>query len=163
MEFLKSEDLELNSAKYLVSKKTGKPVKHSMFVKEQEGAEYLTKLVDAMEGKNFKQTKVDNLNDIKAQVVKSMSESSVREYVKNGKAPVSKTIEDLTDFAMKFSAYHDDVDKNSSINAIMNEYNKIDDVEKVGDYFAEGIVKLNKIYSTKEILAAAQAYITKIA
>jgi FMN phosphatase YigB (HAD superfamily) len=43
-----------------------------------------------------------------------------------------------------------------------NEYNKIDDVESVGDYFSEGVVKLNAIYNIKTILAAVKITAEKL-
>ena len=40
----------------------------------------------------------------------------------------------------------------------MNEFNSIADIESVGDYFTEGLVKLNKIYSISEIQFAVESY-----
>jgi hypothetical protein len=45
----------------------------------------------------------------------------------------------------------------------MNQFNKINDVEQVGDYFSEGLVKLNKIYTIEEILAAVKIQVEKLA
>ncbi len=44
----------------------------------------------------------------------------------------------------------------------MQTFNAINGVQSVGDYFSEGLVKLNKIYTIEEILAAIQINIEKI-
>jgi hypothetical protein len=44
----------------------------------------------------------------------------------------------------------------------MNEYNVINDVEQVGEYFSEGVVKLKALYSIKTILAAVKITADKL-
>jgi len=158
MEFLKLDQLELNPAGYLVSKESGKPVKHQTFVNQQKAADYIVKLSEAVKGKTFKINAVDNLEAIKAEVLAAMNASEVRTYVANPKEPKSKTKEELTQHALDFAKYLEEKEGINSINVIMQNYNSINDIETVGDYFEEGLVKLQKIYNTKEILAAVKLY-----
>jgi tetrahydrodipicolinate N-succinyltransferase len=161
MEFLKSNQLELNPAGYLVSKESKKPVNHEAFVKQQRAAEYTVKLAEAIKDKNFTASTPDNLNAIKAQVLASLNQSS-KEYVKTPKEPKNKIFDELTQFALDFDKHHEQVEITEQINKLMNQFNTIDDVEQVGDYFTEGVVKLNKIYTIKEILAAVKITVEKI-
>jgi hypothetical protein len=157
MEFLKSTDIELNAAGYLVSKTTKKPVSHTAFVAQQRNADYVVKLAAAIKGKNFRTTKTDDLEAIKASVKASMVAAQVNEYVAMPTKPTSKVQDELTQLALDFVKYEDTKETNSKINNIMNEFNSINDIEKVGDYFSEGLVKLSKIYTIKEILSAVKS------
>ena len=46
--------------------------------------------------------------------------------------------------------------------SVMAEFDVIDAVEQVGDYFSEGLTKLNKIYTIEEILAAVKVTVEKL-
>lgn len=155
MEFLKLNDLELNTAGYLVSKKSGKPVTHSEFIKQQKNAEYIVKLAEAIKDKNFKPGKIDNLEDIKHEVLTSLN-TTTQVYLKEPTKPVSKVNEELVKYALDFVNYEKSKEKTEKINELMNEFNCINDVESVGEYFTEGVIKLNNIYNIKTILAAVQ-------
>lgn len=162
MEFLKLSDLKLNPAGYLINAKTEKPVNHEAFVKQQRAAEFTVKLAEAIKDKNFKCAKIDDFNTIKAEVLKAINEKSIKEFVATPKKPVSKVNEELVKYALDFVAFEEkkaDIDK---INQLMNEFEVIDAVENVGDYFSEGLVKLNKIYTIKEILEAVQITTEKL-
>jgi hypothetical protein len=162
MEFLKRSEIELNSANYLVSKVTGNPVTHAEFVGQQKAAEYMVKLAAAVRGKNFKPGKVDNLQAIKNEVMKSITQSQTIQYVEGPAQPKSKVQDEVVKYALDFAAFQGKKDSIENINKVMNNYNKINDVETVGEYFTEGLVKLNKIYTIDEILDAVNESIDKL-
>jgi hypothetical protein len=155
MEFLTAKQLDLNAAGYLISKDSKKPVNHESFVKQQKAAEYIVKFAEAIKDKNFTASKVDNLEVIKASVIAAINDTA-KSYVSTPAKPTSKVQDELVKYALDFVNYEDSKVEASKINEIMNEFNKIDDVESVGDYFTEGVVKLNAIYSIKQILAAVK-------
>lgn len=161
MEFLTAKQLELNAAGYLISKESKKPVNHEAFVKQQKAAEYIVKLAEAIKDKNFKCGKVDNLQSIKAEVLAAINDTA-KSYVSAPSKPTSKVQDELVKYALDFVNYEDSKVETARINEIMNEYNKIDDVESVGDYFSEGVVKLNAIYNIKTILAAVKITAEKL-
>jgi len=155
MEFLTAKQLELNAAGYLISKESKKPVNHVDYVKQQQSAEYLVKFAEAIKDKNFTASKVDNLQEIKASVIAAINDTA-KSYVSAPSKPTSKVQDELVKYALDFVNYEDSKVEVSKMNEVMNEFNKIDDVESVGDYFSEGVVKLNAIYSIKQILAAVK-------
>jgi hypothetical protein len=161
MEFLKSENLSLNPAGYLVSTESKKPVFHSEFVSQQMQAEYVVKLAEAVKDKNFTVGKVDNLAEIKQAVLASLNDSA-KKYVSEPNKPTSKVNDELVQFALDFDKYHEQTSTSKKINEFMQQFNKIDDVEQVGDYFTEGVIKLRKIYTIAEILEAATIYTEKL-
>ena len=162
MEFLSAKQIKLNPAGYLVSTVTGNPVTHAEFVGQQKAAEYMVKLAAAVKGKNFKPGKVDNLQAIKNEVMKSITESQTVQYVEGPAQPKSKVQDELVKYALDFAAFQGKKDSIENINKVMNNYNKINDVETVGEYFTEGLVKLNKIYTIDEILDAVNESIDKL-
>jgi len=163
MEFLTSKDLSLNAANYLISSSSKKPVAHLEFVKQQQAAEYLVKLAEAIKDKTFTASKVDSLAAIKAEVLRSINEANVVQYATAPAEPTSALLDELVKYATDFDSYHDTKVSVSKINEFMNQFNKINDVEQVGDYFFEGLVKLNKIYTIEEILAAVKIQVEKLA
>jgi len=163
MEFLKTSELSLNAAGYLTIKKTGKPVApiNPAFVTQQKNAEYIVKLADAIAGKTFSAGKLDDLEAIKASVKASMYDET-KTYVAAPSKPVSKVNDELVKFALDFDKYNDDKTKTDKINEFMQQFNAISDVETVGDYFTEGVVKLSRIYSIGSILNAVEIHVEKL-
>lgn len=164
MEFLKSSELSLNPAGYLVATigKSDKPVTHAEFVNQQRAAEYIVKLAAALKGKTFKASKLDDLEAIKREVKAAMT-TDVRTYVSAPTKPTSKVNDEMVEFALNFAKFEDEKGKAAQINAFMQSFNKIADVENVGEYFSEGVVKLAKIYTIAEIQAAVEANISVLA
>lgn len=162
MEFLKSSELELNPAGYLISKISKKPVKHSEFVRQQKSAEYIVKLAEAIKDKTFKAGKVDNLEEIKASVRASIDAKNIKEYVAVPAKPTSKVNDELVQFALDFVNFDSKKLEVEQINRIMFEFDAIDGVEFVGDYFEEGLTKLSAIYSIETILAAVKINADKL-
>lgn len=156
MQFLTSKELSLNPAGYLINTATNKPVDHKDFVSQQRAAEYIVKLAEAIKDKNFTVGKVDSLEEIKAAVMASINAKNVKEYAKAPAKPTSKVQDELTQYALDFVNYCDKSAKAEQINKLMDQFSAIEAIESVGDYFSEGLVKLNAIYSIKEILAAVK-------
>lgn len=153
--FLKLNNLSLNPAGYLIDKKSEKPVNHPAFVEQQAKAHYIVLLAEAIKGKTFKASKLDDLEAIKAQVKASIS-NNTRSYVAEPKKPTSKVNDEMVEFALNFAKFEDEKGKVAQVNNFMQQFNAIQDVESVGDYFSEGVTKVSKLYTISEILAAVQ-------
>jgi len=162
MEFLKATELELNPAGYLISKATKKPVYHGEFVQQQKSAEYVVKLAEAIKDKTFKCEKIDNLEEIKASVLAGINAKNVKEYVKVPEKPTSKINDELVQFALDYVKFEDNKGEIEKINKLMNQFDIIDAIENVGDYFSEALVKLDAIYSVETILAAVKINAEKL-
>lgn len=161
--FLKANNLKRNDAGYLVTNdKQERPVTHPAFVAEQEAAHYMVMLAKAIEGKTFKVANADDFAAIEAAVLKSINEAKVEEYVKAPAKPKMEITDKLADEALAFINHGQDVSKANQVNAVMNQFNTIRSIEKVGDYFTEGLVKLKAVYTIAEIQAAVEARISKI-
>jgi hypothetical protein len=91
--------------------------------------------------------------------MKSITESQTIQYVEGPAQPKSKVQDELVKYALDFAAFQGKKDSIENINKVMNNYNKINDVEQVGEYFTENLVKLNKIYTIAEILEAVESAI----
>jgi len=162
MNFLKLNELTLNPAGYLIATETNKPVNHIDFVEQQKRAHYVCLLAAAIKDKNFKPCKVDDLESIAKQVQVDIDSINVTNYVTAPEKPTSKVQEELVQFALDYASYGDKKDQADKINTFMQTFNAINGVEEVGDYFSEGLVKLNKIYTISEILEAVTINIDKI-
>ena len=162
MQFLKLNEISLNPAGYLVATETNKPVNHKEFAEQQKRAHYVCSLAIAIKDKNFKPCKVDNLDEIARKVQADIDSTDVTNYVTAPEKPTSKVQEELVQFALDFASYGDKKEQTDKINTFMQTFNAINGVQSVGDYFSEGLVKLNKIYTIEEILAAVRINIEKI-
>ena len=162
MEFLTSKELGLNPAGYLINNKSNKPVTHIDFVQQQKAAEHVVKLADAIKDKNFKCGKTDNLEEIKAAVIASINAKSTKEYIATPTKPTSKVQDELTKLALDFVQFDIDSSQAKTINTLMDPFSSIEAVESFGDYFSEGLVKLNAIYTIKQILAAVKINVDKL-
>lgn len=162
MQFLKLSEVTLNPAGYLVATETNKPVNHKEFAEQQKRAHYVCLLADAIKDKNFKPCKVDNLDEIAKQVQADIDAKDVTNYVTAPEKPTSKVQEELVQFALDFASYGDKKEQTDKINTFMQTFNAINNTEQFGEYFSEGLVKLNKIYSISEILEAVKINVEKI-
>jgi len=162
MQFLKLNEISLNPAGYLVSTETNKPVNHKEFAEQQKRAHYVVKLSEAIKDKNFKAVAIDDLEAITRKLQAELDAADVTNYVAAPEKPTSKVQEELVQFALDFASYGDKKEQTDKINTFMQTFNAINGVQSVGDYFSEGLVKLNKIYTIEEILAAVRINIEKI-
>lgn len=157
--FLKLDGVKLNAAGYLVTVDGEKPVNHSAFVQEQNQAEFAIRVAEAIKGKNLKSSKVTRLEDIMAEVHRAMNTTVATSYVAAPTEPVRQLTKQLSDEALAFVDFQDQKAEVAEINRIMQQYNTINAIEKVGDYFSEGLVKMNqtKLYTIAEIQEAVTA------
>lgn len=162
MEFLTLKDLKLNAAGYLINASTNKPVTHDEFVNQQKTAEYVVKLADAIKDKNFTCVKIDNLEEIKRSVLNAINAKNTKEYVSAPIKPTSKVNDELVKLALDFIDYDATKTSVDQINKLMAQFDVIDAVASVGDYFDQGLVKLNAIYDIETILAAVKINAEKL-
>lgn len=159
--FLKSNEVSLNAAGYLVAVVEGKekPVNHPAFVAAQEKAEFTVRVSEAIKGKNFKVGEVADLKAIMAEVRNSLNTTKAVSYVDAPTAPSKTLTNQLADEAMAFVKFEDEKGKVAKINEAMQEFNAIAAIESVGDYFSEGLVRLNqtKLYTIDEVKSAVIA------
>ena len=155
MEFLTNKQIELNAANYLISSNTKKPVNHIAFVAAQNQADYICRLADAIKGKTFKAGKLDDLCAIKAAVRAAMNDTK-QSYGTAPTKPTGELTSKLADEAMAFVEFDKTKSKFEQINNVMQQFNSISDIENVGDYFEEKVVKVARIYTISEIQAAVE-------
>jgi hypothetical protein len=155
--FLKATDLQLVNGGYL-SNKEESPVTNEAFVKAQKHAEYIITFAKLAKGKTFVAKKADSLSDLKAEVSKALAAKKTA-YVAVPTKPGMKTTDTLAKEAMAFLDFGKDLDKAEKINAFLQQFNILKEFEEFGLFFEEDIVKLNKIYTVAEIVAAVEATI----
>lgn len=162
MEFLTVSQLELNKAGYLISKETKKPVNHVEFVKQQKVAEFTIKFAETIKDKTFKCGKIDNIEEIKTSVLATINSKNLKEYVTTPIKPTSKVNDEMVKYALDFVAFEESKSDIEKLNLLMAEFDVIDAIETVGDYFTEGLTKLNAIYSIEEVLTAMKVTTEKL-
>lgn len=154
MEFLKSSDLKLNAAGYLVSK-DDKPVYNQAFVNAQISAHLFVSIAKACEGKIFKTEKAASFVEIVNKVRAEISTNTVYQYEK---APVKKEsiLDKITAAGLEFVEFEGATQKAAKINSLMAEYEPIRKTEQFGEFFQEGVQELKNLYTVKDVLAAAK-------
>jgi len=143
---------------YLTSKEGATPVTNAAFVEAQKSAEYIMTFANLAKGKDFVGKKADSLDVLKAAVQKELAQSATT-FVAVPTKPAQKTTETLHKEAMAFLDFGKDLDKAEKINAFLQQFNILKEFEEFGLFFEEDIVKLNKIYTVAEIVAAVEATI----
>lgn len=156
-QFLKKEEVSLINGGYLTGKE-GVPIYNQEFVQAQRRAEWVVTFAEMAKGKDFVGKKADSLADVKAAVCKALATKD-EQYLAAPKEVQKKLTKQLADEAMDFIAYQKDSTKVEKTNKFLQEFNVLNDFEKFGLFFGEGIVKLNKLYTVKEIVAAVKEVI----
>ena len=105
-------------------------------------------------GKNFTKTKVDSIEELTAEVMDAISKKNEISFVDAPKKPKLTTKTKLAEEALAFVKYGEDVEKVSQINEFLSEFEILKDFEDHGLFFDEGVVKLNKVYTLKEVVDA---------
>jgi hypothetical protein len=154
-QFLTTKELSLNPAGYLVA--NGKPVTHAEFVVAQQKAEFTVRVAEAIKGKNFKSGNVDSLTAIMEEVRRTLSSTASVSYVETPTKPVGTLTSKLAEEAEAFVNFDKAKSRVSEVNNAMQEFNAIQAIETTGDYFSEGLVKLNNIYTIAQIQTAVEA------
>ena len=156
--FLKVSELELINGGYL-SKKDGKdPVTNAEFVAAQKHADYIITFARLAKGKTFTAKKVDSIDDLKAEVTKAMATKKTA-FVKVPTKPERTTTDTLAKEAMAFLDYGKDLSKVEKINTFLQQFNVLQEFEDFGLFFEDGIEKLTKIYSVKDVVEAVESTI----
>ncbi len=83
-----------------------------------------------------------------------MAEESKIEYVKGPKAVSKPTHKLLEDEALAFINFGKETSKVDKVNTFLSSFNIINEFEEHGLFFDQGIVKMNKIYTMKQIIDA---------
>jgi hypothetical protein len=158
--FLKSTEIDLVNGGYLAVKgaKELTPVTNAAFIQAQKHAEYIITFAKLAKDKDFKGKKADSLADLESAVRAELSTKD-RSYVKKPKKVVKKLSQQLHDEAMAFMSFEKDTTKVEKINAFLQQFNVLAEFEEFGLFFDEGIVKLNTVYTMKEIVAAVESTI----
>lgn len=155
--FLKKSELQLINGGYLANK-TEVPVTNKSFIKAQKHAEYIVTFAKLAKDKDFVGKKADCLQSLVADTKKALAEKDTV-FVKKPKKSVRKLTDELAKEAMAFIAFEKDTSKNDKINLFLQQFKVLSEFEDFGLFFKEGIVKLNKIYTLKEVVAAVETTI----
>ena len=151
--FLKNGEVELINGGYL-SDKDGKPVNHEGFVTAQKHAEYIIAFAKAAKGKNFKASKVDSIDAVKAEVLAAISKTEIVKYVEGPSKVARPTTDKLAKEALAFMDFGAETTKVDKINKFLVAFNDLNEFETHGLFFDQGIVKLNGLYTMKQVVAA---------
>ena len=141
---------------YLADATSNKPVSNKEFVAAQLRAHRLVSIAAKMKGKTFTVAKVDNIHDIVKEVEAELSATRVEEFVKVPKVKKGKLAQQLLDEATAFVNGAVEANKANDLNNRLQEFIVINDFETTGLFFTSKISKLSKIYTMKEIIAAAE-------
>jgi hypothetical protein len=155
--FLKSADLQLVNGGYLVNKENT-PVSHAGFVEAQKHADYIVTFAKMAKGKDFAGKKADSLEDLVSSVKSAMEKKTIK-FVDAPKEHKGELTEKLAKEAMGFMTFKKDSSKADKINAFMQQFEVLHELEEFGLFFEEDIVKLQNIYTVSEILTAVESVI----
>ena len=153
MIFLKNGEVQLEAG-YLTSG-DNKPVFHAAFVEAQQKAHYMITLAARVKDANFKPCKVDNFDTIANEVLASIKTENTSYVYKPVVACSEGTLQtQLKEEAMMWVNCQKENSVAEKINSTMQQFNVLKDFEEAGLYFEEKVVKLSKLYSVAEVLAA---------
>lgn len=154
-QFLKSSDIQLINGGYLVNSSTEAPVYNEAFVNAQRHAEKVVLFAQCAKGKNFKTQKVDSIADVEKEVAELLAKKDVQ-YVETPTTVKRELTDKLAEEALSWMTFQKGKTNADKINGLLQEFNIIHEFEKFGLFFTGSIVKLNKIYTMKEIIEAVQ-------
>lgn len=159
--FLKSTQVTLANGGYVVGPKEV-PVTHEAFIVAQKHAEYIVTLATMTKGKSFVDKKADSISDLKAAVMASLNTTATT-YVDVPTVKKGTTTSKLASEALAFIQGTEDKSKAEKVNAFLQQFNVLSEFEEFGLYFSDdNIVKLNKIYTVKEIVSSVETVIDLI-
>jgi len=152
-QFLKKGELQLVNGGYL-SNKGEQPVGNADFVNAQKHAEYIVTFAEKAKGKDFKGKEADSLEKLRSEVSALVSGNQATEFVKKPKTVSRPTGDKLASEALAFINFKEDSSKVEKINKFLQQFTVLKEFEDFGLFFEEDIVKLNKIYTMKEVIDA---------
>jgi len=149
--FIKKDGLQLLNGGYL-SAKDESPVTNADFVAAQRRAEFIVEFAAACKGKTFKDTAASaSIDQVKAEVMAKLQGKAKKEFFDMPKKAVGDITEKLKKEALAFTKNQEEMANVSRLNDFMQEFNIINEFEEHGLFFGNGIVKLNKIYTIKDV------------
>lgn len=150
MQFIKANEIQLLNGGY-VSDLSGKPIYNPDFIYEQRKAKYLHLLSEKVKGKNFESVPVESFEELVREVKDDIKKSKLVNYVPTPAEPKRKIHDALTQESLSWLKFQEEKRDNEKINSFLQHFNAIYEFEKFGLFFEERIVKLEKIYTIKEI------------
>ena len=152
-EFLKVGELQLINGGYLSNAK-GEPVTNTEFVKIQKLAEYVITFAAKAKGKDFVGKKAYSLSKLQTEVAEELSNKSLKAYIQAPKAVKLTTTDKLKSEAFAFMNFTNETERISKLNLYLSQFKIIDEFEEFGLFFEQDIIKLNRIYTMKEVISA---------
>jgi hypothetical protein len=157
--FLKKEEVTLINGGYLSNEKTKQPIDNKDFVKAQQHAEYVVTFAEMAKDKDFKGKEAYSLEAFKQEVFNKVNQRDIKKHIALPKKPEGTLTEKLKEEALNFIDFDKGVEKAEKINIFLTQFDTISEFEEFGLFFKQGIVKLNRIYTMKEIVKAVKSVI----
>ena len=154
--FLTSEQVAVVKGYLSASSTEVKPIFNQAFVDAQKHAEYVVTFAEKAKSKDFVGKSADSLLDL-ANEVKELLASKPTEFIPIPKKVGTPMHEKLKKEALDFHNSMSEISDTTQMNNFLQQFNVINEFETIGLFFEEDIVKLNKIYTMKEIVEAVQA------
>jgi hypothetical protein len=152
--FLKSNEVSLLPNGQIVNTETQTPILNYEFISIQLNAERIVLFAQVAKGKNFSPVKVYSKKEILDEI-EILSKAPEVQYVVPPQPLKQPLQEALLKDGMDFVKYHVDLERSKAINEYMKQFEVLSDFENYGLFFVEGhSIKINKIYTIKEVLEA---------
>lgn len=157
-EFLTKEEVFIVKGYLSKDAKKVSPVYNEKFINAQKHAEYIITFAEKAKGKDFVGKKADSIESLKDEVKKSLSKNDT-EYLATPKKAEQKLHKQLADEALAFIKYDQKSTKVEKVNKFLQQFNIIQEMEEVGLFYEQDIVKISKIYTIEEIVNAVESVI----
>jgi len=156
--FLKSKDLKLVNGGYLVTK-DDTPVFNEEFVSLQQHAEYIITFAKLAKGKDFVGKPADSIESLQTQVKELLYSTKNTVFIASPTVVGRPVTESLKLEALAFLDFQDSLSDTTKINAFLQQFKLLAEFEEFGLFFTEDVVKLNRIYTMKEVINAVTSTI----
>jgi len=156
--FLESKEVFVVKGYLSSSKDKVQPIYNEEFIKAQQDAEFIITFAKKAKGKDFTGKEADSITDMLAETALELSQKDTK-YLAAPKKVGKKLSEQLKEEALAFVKYKEESSKVDKVNDYLQRYNVVNEFEEIGLFFEDGICKLNKIYTMKEIVDAAKIFI----
>lgn len=160
--FVKKGDLNLVNGGYLVTGEKETPVSNLAFVTAQTRAEYVVTFANLAKGRTFVNKKADSLSDLVEETNAAVAKNKPMKFVEVPTGTKGEITEKLKEEALNFINFKEKSSKVEKINAFLQEFKILGEFEEFGLFFEEGVTKLNKIYTLKEVIDAVTATVDLI-
>lgn len=165
-QFLNSNEITIQNGYLSALVKGAKkptPIFNADFVSAQEKAEYIVLFAKCAANKNFTSRRADSVEDVRREVA-NMLAAKATVYVTAPEKAVTPVTDSLAKEALAFMDFHEGSSRIKKVNDFMQQFQVLTDLEDNGLFFTETqVVKMNKIYSVKDILTAVNSCIDLLA